>query len=184
MTTRTMDEESDNILTANISNSKFHNLLPDGQNRTTTRDKILGLGLKFYIERPRPYQDLCKSMQEFRVAVNLWCHLEWEGKNDPDKDFNPRMYVTSEWRAPPCQNPHATALNNFEEEINERRRIFRTYRRFNLHSIQRRALSILAPNKLIIVFPTDKGLGPYVIDRDGYITGALKEHLTNMANYK
>lgn len=183
-TSRIAETEPDNVLTANISNSEFHNLLPEGQELPPGTKSLLGLGLKFCIERPRPYQDLCKSMQEFRAAVNLRCYLELEGKNDPDEDFNPRLYVNSEWKAPPCPNPHAKALDNFEEEINVLRRNLPSYRRFNLRPIQRRALSILVLNKLIIVFPTDKGLGPYVIDRDGYMRGALKEHLTNTANYK
>ena len=90
------------------------------------------------------------------------------------RDFNPRLYVNSEWNAPPCPNPHAKALDNFEDEINVLRQNLPSYRRFNLRPIQRRALSILVLNNLIIVFPTDKGLGPYVIDRDGYMRGALK----------
>ena len=117
-TSRIVETEPDNVLTANISNSEFHNLLPEGQELPPGTKSLLGLGLKFCIERPRPYQDLCKSMQEFRAAVNLRCYLEQEGKNDPDEDFNPRLYVNSEWNAPPCPNPHAKALDNFEEEIN------------------------------------------------------------------
>ena len=76
------------------------------------------------------------------------------------------------------------AFDKFEREMNSLRKNLPTWRRFNLRPIQRRALSELRKLNKIICYPSDKNLGPYVINRDVYIKQMLSEHLLNEDNYK
>lgn len=166
------------------TNSSFHNLLPDDITLPPGTRSLLGLGFKFCIERPRPYQDLCTALIQFKRSVDLRIHLIKKDLNRPDKNFIRRLYVKIDWEPDQCGDPHASAFDRFETLVNELRNNIPTYRRFNLRPIQRRALSALKKMKLVIAYPTDKGLGPYVAYRPNYIKQALKEHLTVDKNYK
>jgi hypothetical protein len=54
----------------------------------------------------------------------------------------------------------------------------------NLLPHQQRLLKQLATDKTHIVFPADKNLGPCIIERDRYITQALKDHLSDETTYQ
>lgn len=57
-------------------------------------------------------------------------------------------------------------------------------RRYNLSPAQRTCLSELSTRDDLIVYPTDKNLGPSVADRRQYIQQVLSEHLTVRENYE
>ena len=92
---------------------------------------LLGLGLKFCIERPRPYQDLCTSMQKFRKDVDLRSYLMKKGINEPTTGFNRRVYIKSIYISPACDGKIASAIQRFEDKINELRQNLPMFRRFN-----------------------------------------------------
>jgi hypothetical protein len=58
------------------------------------------------------------------------------------------------------------------------------YRRYNLSPSQRHVLKELARRSDLIVFPTDKNLGPSISERPRYIRQVLTEHLLNSDNYE
>ena len=90
-------------------------------------------------------------------------HLENSGNNIPDPSFNPRLYQNlRDWQPDPCEEPHASAFDKFEQIVTSLRKDLPTYRRFNSRPIQRRALSALRKDEMSIIYPTDKGLGPYL----------------------
>jgi hypothetical protein len=47
----------------------------------------------------------------------------------------------------------------------------------NLTPIQSKALHSLKQNKQLVIKPTDKNLGPAIMDLDAYILQTLREHL-------
>jgi hypothetical protein len=47
----------------------------------------------------------------------------------------------------------------------------------NLTPIQSKALHSLKQNKQLVIKPTDKNLGPAIMDLDAYILQTLQEHL-------
>lgn len=149
---------------------------------------LLGLGLKYCIEQPRPYQNLCLSLKQLKRSINLRNHLLNENINNMENDnnnYNPRLYVPlKDWNPNPCGYPQAEAFLRFQKIITNMRQNLPTYRRFNLKPFQRRPLSQLKRNNSILIYPSDKNLGPYVIDCHTYIKQCLEEHLLKTKNYE
>ena len=145
---------------------------------------LLGLGLKFCFERPRPYQDLCTSLIKFKHDIDI-CHwLNNQTTTDtnpatPKKPFNRRLYCCTHWSPPSCTNPEESAFIRFEKLIGDLRRRLPCYRRYNLHLIARRCLKKLKENKMIVVHGADKNLGTYVVPKTRYIIQSLNEHMLN-----
>lgn len=81
-------------------NLEFHNL--SHLTLTTTQSRTLGLGLKFRPTRQPPaarvfdnhIQDFCRSVRS---------HYKYADKPE-DPDFNPKLYVKSNWN-PPREDP-------------------------------------------------------------------------------
>ena len=101
----------------------------------------------------------------------------------PTQDFNPRLYKNSTWVPPSCGAPYSEALQTFEKIITTKNNNLPTCKRFNLHPLQRKAIGELNKNPNIVIYPSDKGLGPVAVDRQTYIQQVLKEHLCNKNNY-
>ena len=139
---------------------------------------LLGLGLKFCIERPRPYQDIDQALIQFKRSIDLRCHLERNNINTPDPSFNPRLYMKHpSWDPDPCDKEFEEAFLKFENELTIYRRNLPSFRRFNLRPIQRRAMSTLLQMG-VIIHGADKGLGPYVASRPKAIKQVITEHLS------
>ena len=186
---RVLDDEPTNILQANNKNIHFHNLCPPEMVLPVGIKSLLGLGLKFCIERPRPYQDLCTALLKFKRDLDIRGFLidnDMEDPDDPthDGEFNRRLYINNpDWNPDRCGDPMASAFTKFETIINRFRRRLPTWRRFNLRPIQRRCIKQIHANKSIIIHGSDKGLGPYVAPKPTYIKQSLTEHMLNPINY-
>lgn len=178
-------EQADSLL-CNITNKAFHNHCRDSTILPPGTKSLLGLNLKFCIETPRPYQDIDDSLMQFKRSIDLYCHLKRKGVEDDD-DYNPRLYKPlKDWNPDPMDRDHEYAFDRFERSITTLRTHVKnnSFRKFNLRPIQRKAYKILANNKNIICYGSDKNLGPAVIDRDTYIKLVLKEHLLKKETYK
>ena len=114
-----LDKEPKNVFKIQQKNFKFHNKCPTHMQLPIGIKSLLGLGLKFCIERPRPYQDLCTSMQKFRKDVDLRSYLFKQEMNEPTPGFNRRVYVESRYIPPACEGKIASAIQRFvEKEMN------------------------------------------------------------------
>ena len=122
-----------NVIRCAKLNLSYHNLLPSGYKLPPgppgTRS-LLRLGIKFCIERPRPYQDICSAMLNFRRSVDLRMHLIKSEDNQPDTEFNPHLNVNlREWQPDPCKKPHVSAFLKFESTVNSLRKKLPIFRR-------------------------------------------------------
>ena len=95
-----LDKEPSNILKCKNRNLQFHNLCPPSQQLPVGIKSLLGNGLKFCIEQPRPYQDVCTALIQFKRSLQVCDHLVREKKEDPNdtepkdnSDFNRRLYI-------------------------------------------------------------------------------------------
>ena len=142
-------------------NHQQHNLCDPSIVLPPGTKSLLGLGFKFGIEHPRPYQDLCTALNGFRRSVDLRMYLVSKDLNDePNMEFNNRLYVKSGFLPPTCNNPHYTAMNKFHNMVNNLRKNLSTFRRFNLRPLARRGFKALkAMGLFIVMHNTDKGLG-------------------------
>jgi hypothetical protein len=167
-------------------NMAFHNLCTTATPPPGTA-ALLGLGLKFCIEPPRPYQNLDNSMRRFRRDMRLHCAFKLDEvtiKDDPKEDYIPRLYIPSKWHPPLAPDTFEFLFDSFDKQITEARRSLPVTRRYNLTPSQRHVLGELKKRPDLIVLPTDKNLGPCVIERSVYIAQVLQEHLLQTLNYE
>ena len=75
-------------------------------------------------------------------------------------------------------------MSKFDKKLNVLIRALPRSRRYNLTRPQRRCLGDLAQRQDLIIFPTDKNLGPSISERRPYIRQILAEHLLNKDHYE
>ena len=109
-----------------------------------------------------------------------------QNNNKNATPYIPQIYVKLKgWYPPPAPIDIENKLTTFEkllkQTIHEKQK--RTPNFNNLTITQRRTLEALKNNKEFIILPTDKNLGPAIMNRDNYIKQCLTEHLLTH-NYK
>ena len=147
---------------------------------------LLGLGLNF-IPTPRHANNYSKiysgTFDRLRRNLHLKFHFAG-GANDNQSEYNPRLYVPTGWTPPPWTFPAAqldSRLDAFEKAM---KKLFKPRRgRPNLMPHQQRALDDLQANPNLLVVPSDKNLGPCVIERDRYIQIIMRDHLNDTNTY-
>lgn len=85
-----LEEADQKIFLSNIQNAAYHDKCGQHIQLLSGTKSLLGIGLKFVIERSLPYQDICASLQDFQKAVNLQCYLE-ENNLNKYKKFQPKI---------------------------------------------------------------------------------------------
>lgn len=150
-----LQRELYNVVKGNNKNLQFHNLCPEDMKLPMGTRSVLGLGLKFCIEQPRPYQDIDTALMKLKRNIDIWYHLNKDvndndsndnnnnNDNVTDDHYNARLYVETNWKPDPCGKKCAKAFDNFETLVNEARRNLPTYRRYNLHKFARKAMKEL-----------------------------------------
>ena len=83
-----LQQESYNVVKAKNRNLQFHNLCPDDIKLPTGTRLVLGLGLKFCIERPRPYQDIDTALMKLKRDIDIWYHLNKDVNDSNNDDSN------------------------------------------------------------------------------------------------
>jgi hypothetical protein len=74
------------------------------------------------------------------------------------------------------------AFSQFDCKLNELHCRLPETRRYNILQPQRYILNELATYKDLLIFPTDKNLGPGMAECDDYIPDVLNKHLLNHKN--
>ena len=172
-------------------NMTYHNLCTTIQPPPGTAT-LLGLGLKFCIESPRPFQNLEASVlrlrRDLRIHFFQQQQLEDLGPRAPDPtnpDYIPKLYIKSEWNPHPAPFHAELALENFNRTLlNTINNTIPWNRRHNLTPTQRHVLSELTKRTDLITLPSDKNLGPCILERNKYIESVGNEHLLNKTNYE
>ena len=177
------------------NNMSYHNLCNSAA-APPGLASLLGMGLKFCIESPRPNQSIDASIIRLQRSVRL--HFWFKEKDDdsdtesiPDPDdpdasvkYIPSLYLPSHWE-PPAKNQTAEfALSEFDTKLNDLRRALPKHRRHNLSPSQRNVIRELQNRPDLIIFQTDKSLGPSLSERPQYIREVLTTHLLDDANYE
>ena len=154
------------------------------------------MGLQFCIESPRPEQKIDEGIRRFQRSVQLHFHFadEEEEKGPPDEPtepddpatvtYIPSLYLPSAWEPQPKHDNVEFALGKFNKQLNDNRRALPKHRRHNLSPSQRNVIRELQDRTDLIIFQTDKNLGPSVSERQQYIRDVLETHLLNDENYE
>jgi hypothetical protein len=166
--------------------SSFHNFSDYSLN--STEEKILALGTKFIVTpKPLSDKDIIIALRDFYRRLRLKVHFFNEQMK---KNKIPRFYVPNPLWDPRSSKyyKHNETLEEYITEIdkdiyhNMNRPIQKTKRNLNKEMYQ--ALKSLRQNQNIVIRPTDKNLGPIVLNKQWYIkkmTSQLENNDTYMS---
>ena len=132
--------------------------------------------MKFCIKTPYPRKDsLDKAFERFTRDIRL----RYFFTDNEEEDFNPSLYIKSEWKPPIASNDIEVRISKFQKLLaSTRKEILRnTYSSSNLNPSQLYLLDWLKDNPKFIILDTDKNLGPSIIEREDYIKAMLEQHL-------
>jgi len=109
-------------------------------------------------------------------------HYLHESQIQADSDYVKQIYIkNSAWHPPPAPWPIEEKITNFEKELKKKQKIvenkYKKLNTSNLTPLQTHTLRQLRDNKAITIKPTDKNLGPAVMDTSEYVNQVLTEHL-------
>ena len=149
-------------------------------------EELLWNGLKFCIEKPLPKPHLQTTMARLRKEIRLKHFWSKRPTAEPTDEYNPKLYIKSLWDPPPASEPLETAMTAFESELQTQIQLNqqKSQRQHNLYPSHRRLLTLLKQNPDFIVLPTDKNLGPAILERDIYKQRCLQDHLLDTSTYR
>ena len=124
-------------------------------------------------------------MARLTKDVRLKCHFQANAHPD-DTGYNPKLYVKSTWEPPKAPQPIETALQTLEQHLQQQAHTNQMHQRrtHNLYASQRLLLQTLKNSPDHIVLPTDKNLGPAILERSTYIQRCLQDHLLDKKTYR
>ena len=166
------------ILLAKQPNIAFHNLCKQNSHHPGLRS-LLGLGLNFC---PRPKFTSSSNdvdLARFRHDASVKFFFQGSPPLPPTK-----LFIASDWQP---REQHLT--REFIARMDDfSRRITKLYESracvTNLLSTQLATLLYIRKRHDLIVWKTDKNLGPAIIERDEYIWRALTDHLLDSVTYQ
>jgi hypothetical protein len=124
-------------------------------------------------------------MKRFAYNIRTELHLQ-KSASATETDYHPQIYIkTSRWNPPPASLEIEDGLTLFEKalknEIHINQRTLHHKQYHNLTKLQRKTLKQLQNNRNFIIKPSDKNLGPAILNIDDYINMVLNEHLLTPA---
>jgi hypothetical protein len=109
-------------------------------------------------------------------------HLLQSSGGNPDSHYEKQIYIkNTNWHPPPAPLTIENKITEFEKVLKDKQHHLETkYTKRNLSNLtpfQTKILLQLRQNTNIVIKPSDKNLGPAVLDTSRYITQVLEEHL-------
>ena len=99
--------------------------------------------------------------------------------------FNPKIYIKSpNWNPSRAKDEIEKKVDNFEKELVTEMKKNMSKPSPNLTKEQTTLLKTLRNNTGLIIVPSDKNLGPCILEREKYITRCLRDHLLDEKTYR
>ena len=149
--------------TWNITTFVTHLTLPAGVG------DLLGLSLPFCLQAPRPNQDIGKTMSRLRRDVRRTAFFA-NSEDEPNYNYNPKLHIPSTWEPPRASNDIERRMDALEQKLeqiaceNQRKK----KQSSNITRKQWAMIKYLRQNDDFMIVPTDKNLGPAIIERSTY----------------
>ena len=113
-------------------------------------------------------------------------------RNKKNHLYEPKIYIPIKdidplWEPTYASLPIETNLLSFTDayrDLYNKNKLKRSHLLSNLTPIQKQTLRELKDNPIFYVTPTDKNLGPAIIEKEIYMNSLLKDHLLDTTNYK
>jgi hypothetical protein len=143
---------------------------------------LLGLGLNFCLQPrctsgPKELSDASERFRRDVYTKMFFAHM--------DEPWDPKqLFIRSKWKPDPVLIPpeFKARVSQFLRELKPKfisRRVTP-----NLTRLQAKLLHNLKDSPDFIIFPTDKNLGPAILERSECINRALADHLEDPQTYK
>ena len=178
LTKNKSNPHKDSLFQQQPKNLTTHNLCKGIQPPPGTTS-LLGLGLKFCPVSAPPTPNIKDTMQKlaYRIRTKFYLQCNPSTKND----YIPQLYIKLKgWDPPPAPLSVEDAITLFEKQLKiaiQRNMLNLRNKSSNLTDTQLHTLSLLKRSTEFVVMPTDKNLGPAIMNRNEYITQNLTEHL-------
>jgi hypothetical protein len=161
-------------------NLTFHNLCKDNKLPPGTR-QLLGLNLKFCLSSSNISNNINKTVLQMARSIRTSYYLEQQGMHS-EVNYEKQIYVKlRNWHPPPAPIETEDKITSFEKQLKEKQlKLQEKHKKnnlINLTPIQLNLMKQLKANNNVIVKPTDKNLGPAIMDTKLYIEQVLNQHL-------
>ena len=120
--------------------------------------------------KPLPKPQLDQTMYRLTKDIRLKHFWAQKGMDLADGDYNPKLYIKSDWEPPEATEEIETALTQLRDSLQQQIRTNQRHQRrqHNLYASNRLLLRTLKESQDFIVLPTDKNLGPAILERSVY----------------
>jgi len=161
-------------------NLTYHNLCTINKIPPGTK-QLLGFNLKYCLSTKHLHQDINKTVLKMAYSIKTLYHRKELGINK-DNHYEKQIYMKNRlWNPPPAPLLLEDKLTDFDKEAKAKQEglLTKVQKRnlSNLTPLQANSLRHLQDNKNLLIKPTDKNLGPAIMDTVSYIKQVLKEHL-------
>ena len=165
-------------------NLAFHNLCKT-QKLPLGAKELLGLNLKFCLSSGEITNDIKKTVMQMAKSIRTRHFLTTNGTTE-NNTYEKQIYIkNTSWNPPQAPLHIEDKITQFDktlkllhQQLNEKHKHKKLT---NLTPFQVKTLKELKSNKDITIKPTDKNLGPAVLDTSHYINQVMKEHLLTPA---
>jgi hypothetical protein len=160
-------------------NLAYHNLCIDKRKVAPIYRALLGLGLNFCLRPPRSSGPYDPDSERFRR--DLYTRMFFAGSPQLPET---RLFIRSNWFPTAEKIPIEFRARVTHFILTAQKLFVPKVHPSNLLPHQTLALNALRKNPELIVWKTDKNLGPAIIERDVYIRCALSDHLLDRSTYR
>jgi hypothetical protein len=162
------------------TNLTFHNLCTRSTIPPGTK-QLLGLNLNYCLASQQIPNEINKTILKMANSIRTKYFLD-ANNTSTNADYIKQIYKrNTTWHPPPAPNLIEEKITLFEKSIKSKQQKLieknNKLNNSNLTPIQLRALRSLQNNKKLIIKPTDKNLGPALMELETYVKQVLKEHL-------
>jgi hypothetical protein len=172
---------------------QYHNLCTHLQPPAGIQS-LLGFDLKHCVQLKQPDTKVDDILSRIERDIRIrYMHRQGlepradddSALSDDDYAYDPKIYVRlPDWEPEPCDNTLEKELIAFRKRVYSLVAKNKPPPRSNLTKRQEEILSSLRRAKQFIILPTDKNLGPAIMERSTYITRCFNDHLLNESTYK
>lgn len=176
---KTIREEKSNLY-QQPTNLTFHNLCTDNAIPPGTK-QLLGLNLNYCLASRQISDETNKTILKMANSIRTKYFLDSNGTTTGSEYIKQIYKRNTTWHPPPAPNLIEEKITIFEKSIKcKLQKLIDKNNQTNypnLTHVQLKALHSLQNNERLIIKPTDKNLGPALMDLKTYIRQALQEHL-------
>lgn len=161
-------------------NLLLHNLCKDNKTPPCTK-QLLGRNLKYCLASGTIRNDINDTVKKMAYSIQTHYNLKALGLNTKSEFIKQIFVWNKNWNPEPAPHHIEEKITQFEKQLKARQnQLIAKHTNSNLRNLtMQQSLTLwgLKENNSLTVKPTDKNLGPVILDTNAYIRQILQEHL-------